>query len=84
MITVHKNPYLTCASSTKEKVSEYFTIITAIGFYNIFGKFAAIMGPSLLALVTQITGKSNYGVLSIIVLFIIGGIILTRVPDESN
>lgn len=62
----------------KENSNEFF------GFYNIFGKFAAIMGPSLLALVTQITGKSNYGVLSIIVLFIIGGIILTRVPDESN
>jgi UMF1 family MFS transporter len=61
----------------KEKANEFF------GFYNIFGKFAAIMGPFLLGFITQITGKTNYGVLSIIVLFIIGGFILTKVPEKG-
>lgn len=60
----------------KENSNEFF------GFYNIFGKFAAIMGPAIMGAVTQITGKANYGVFSIIALFIIGGIILTRVPEE--
>lgn len=59
----------------KENSNEFF------GFYNIFGKFAAIMGPFLVGFVTQMTGRTNNGVFSIIILFIIGGILLTRVPE---
>ncbi|ENQ3106675.1 MFS transporter [Bacillus cereus] len=62
----------------KESANEFF------GFYNIFGKFAAIMGPVLVGVTTQLTGKTNAGVLSIIVLFIIGGFLLTRVPEGSS
>ncbi|WP_297430358.1 MFS transporter [Clostridium sp.] len=62
----------------KEKSNEFF------GFYNIFGKFAAILGPFLVGIVTQMTGKSNYGVLSLILLFIFGGIILFKVPDKDS
>jgi len=62
----------------KESANEFF------GFYNIFGKFAAIMGPFLVGIVTQATGKSNYGVFSIILLFIVGGIILIKVPDRDR
>ena len=62
----------------KENNNEFF------GFYNIFGKFAAIVGPFLVGFVTQMTGKSNYGILSVITLFIIGGLILIRVPDKKN
>ena len=62
----------------KENANEFF------GFYNIFGKFAAVMGPFLMGIVTQITGKSNYGVFSIIALFIIGGILLIRVPENNE
>jgi UMF1 family MFS transporter len=61
----------------KENSNEFF------GFYNIFGKFASIMGPLLVALTTQLTGKSNYGVFSLIILFIIGIIILSRVPEPT-
>jgi MFS transporter, UMF1 family len=59
----------------KENANEFF------GFYNIFGKFAAIMGPLLLGIVAQITGKTTNGVFSIIILFIAGGIFLTRVKE---
>jgi len=62
----------------KENSNEFF------GFYNIFGKFAAIMGPFLMGVVTQVTGKSNYGVLSIVVLFVIGGLLLLRVGDPQT
>lgn len=62
----------------KENANEFF------GFYNIFGKFAAIMGPFLVGIVTQLTGKTNNGVLSIILLFIIGGILLLKVPETSR
>lgn len=62
----------------KENANEFF------GFYNIFGKFAAIMGPALMSAVTLATGKTNAGVLSIVVLFIIGGVLFILVPEETN
>ena len=63
---------------SKENSNEFF------GFYDVFGKFAAIMGPSLLGFVAQITGKTNLGVFSVIILFVIGGIIFRFVPDVSS
>lgn len=62
----------------KENSNEFF------GFYNIFGKFASIMGPLLVGITAQMTGNTNAGVFSLIVLFIIGGIILYFVPDPSR
>lgn len=61
----------------KEKSNEFF------GFYNIFGKFASVMGPLLVAVTAQMTGSSAYGVFSLIILFIIGIIILSRVPEPD-
>lgn len=61
----------------KDRANEFF------GFYNIFGKFAAVMGPLLLAVTTQMTGSSTTGVFSLILLFIIGGVILAFVPEVS-
>ncbi|MEA4848609.1 MAG: MFS transporter [Clostridiaceae bacterium] len=51
----------------KENSNEFF------GFYDIFGKFAAIMGPALYGFFSQVTGESRYGVLSVMILFLIGG-----------
>lgn len=56
----------------KEKSAEFF------GFYNIFGKFAAIMGPFLVAFFTQVTGEERFGILSVLILFAVGGVILSR------
>ena len=49
------------------------------GFYNMFGKFAAIVGPPLMGYVGLITGNPRYGILSIIILFILGGYFLMKV-----
>jgi MFS transporter, UMF1 family len=62
----------------KEKANEFF------GFYNIFGKFASIMGPLLVGVTAQLTGDSNSGVFSLILLFIIGLLILVRVPEPKT
>jgi UMF1 family MFS transporter len=62
----------------KNKSNEFF------GFYNIFGKFAAIIGPFLVGIVTQITGQTNKGLISLIVLFLIGGIILSKVKCNNE
>ena len=54
------------------------------GFYNMFGKFAAILGPLLVGLFAQLTGDSSIGVLSIAVLFVVGGVLLLRVPRQPS
>jgi MFS transporter, UMF1 family len=60
-----------------DKSSEFF------GFYNVFGKFAAITGPFLMGMVGAITGHTRWGVLSILVLFIIGAWILNKVDIKG-
>jgi len=62
----------------KEKSAEFF------GFYNIFGKFAAILGPLLVALAGRMTGQSRYGILSLAVLFLLGGLFLSRIPMPAD
>jgi len=49
---------------------EYF------GFYNMVGKFAAILGPLLTGLVTLATGSQRFGILSLILLFVAGAWLL--------
>lgn len=61
----------------KERSAEFF------GFYNIFGKFAAIMGPFLVAVFASITRNTAYGILSINLLFVIGGILLFKVREKE-
>ena len=53
-----------------EKSAEFF------GFYNVFGKFAAISGPLLMGIVGRMTGETRWGVLSILLLFVVGSILL--------
>jgi UMF1 family MFS transporter len=53
------------------------------GFYNIFGKFATIIGPFLMGVVGQVTGESRYGILSVLLLFVVGGLILRKVEDPE-
>lgn len=61
----------------KKNANEFF------GFYNIFGKFASILGPLLVSFTAQLTENTNAGVFSLVILFIIGMIILARVPDSD-
>lgn len=58
----------------KENANEFF------GFYNIFGKFAAIFGPLIMALITDITGVARYSILGILPLFLLGLLIIMRLP----
>ena len=54
-----------------ERSGEYF------GFMDIFGKFACVIGPALYELFYGLTGKACFGILSIILLFILGFLFLT-------
>ena len=53
------------------------------GFFNMLGKFAAIVGPFLIGIVTLITKSNRVGLLSLIILFAAGGTLLLKV-DESK
>ncbi|MFE1243403.1 MFS transporter [Fictibacillus sp. NPDC058756] len=61
----------------KKNANEFF------GFYNIFGKFASIMGPLLVAITAQVTGNSASAVFSLVILFIIGITLLFFVPEPK-
>jgi UMF1 family MFS transporter len=54
------------------------------GLYNMMGKFAAILGPVLVGWVAVVTDSSRIGILSILVLFVIGAILLSRVDVRQG
>lgn len=62
----------------KEKAAEFF------GFYNMLGKFAAIIGPFLVGIVAVITGSNRLGILSIIILFAVGIVLLSKVDENEG
>ncbi|MCK5456688.1 MAG: MFS transporter, partial [Melioribacteraceae bacterium] len=60
----------------KEKKTEFF------GFYSLFGKSSAILGPLVFGLVSFASGSQGWAILSISLFFIIGLFILKYVNDE--
>ena len=42
------------------------------GFYDMLGKFAAVIGPFLMGLVALLTGNARYSIMAIIFLFVAG------------
>lgn len=62
----------------ESKAAEFF------GFYNMLGKFAAVIGPFMIGLVTVTTGSNRIGMLSILILFFLGAILLRKVDEEEG
>ena len=62
----------------KAKSAEFF------GFYDVSSKFAGIAGPALFAVVGQLAGSSRLSIVSLIVFFIGGILLLTRVNEEEG
>ena len=58
--------------------SEFF------GIYNMLGKFAALIGPLLVGLITYLTDSSRLGISSIILLFIIGLFLMIKVKQINT
>ena len=52
------------------------------GFYDIFGKFSAVLGPFLFGLVWQTTKKSYLGVIPVLLMFVVGGGLFLLVPKN--
>lgn len=55
-----------------ERSAEFF------GFYNMMGKFAAVLGPALMGTTALLTGSTRYSILSLVVLFVAGGLLLAH------
>jgi len=60
----------------QEKKTEFF------GFYSLFGKSSAILGPLVFGIVSFLSGSQALAILSISLFFIVGLIILKYVDDE--
>lgn len=60
----------------RERANEYY------GFFDIFGKYAAVMGTFLVSVFTQLTGDPTFGVLSIAVLFVVAFVLLKLMPTH--
>ena len=61
-----------------DKKTEFF------GFYSLFGKSSAVIGPLVFGFVSYITANQRYAILSIGAFFIIGLIILRYVKDNAS
>lgn len=53
------------------------------GFFNMLGRFAALLGPSLVALTGLATGSSRLGILSVAAVLILGMVLLSFVRDQA-
>ena len=56
----------------KERANEYY------GFFDIFGRYASVMGPLLVSVVTSLKGDPSLGVLSIGILLVVGFVMLAK------
>ena len=62
----------------KERSNEYY------GFFDIFGRYASVMGTFLVSVITAATGSANLGVLSIGILLVVGLALLLTLPDARS
>lgn len=62
----------------KHKSSEFFA------FFSVFEKFAGILGPLVFAVMIRATGSSRGAILSLILFFVVGGVLLALVDVEEG
>ena len=48
------------------------------------GKFATVLGPLLIAIVAGITNNERASIISLVLLFVVGGVLLWRVPIKHQ
>lgn len=60
----------------KESAGQFF------GFYNMLGKFAAVLGPLVVGATAAITGKPRVAIFALVFFFIAGMLLLSRVRPE--
>lgn len=66
------------AMTPKVRSAEFF------GFFDISSKFAGILGPLLFGIVAALAGTSRFSIVSLIVFFVVGGLLLSRVNEQEG
>ncbi len=61
-----------------ERSNEYY------GFFDVFGRYASVIGTFLVSIITSLTGNASLGVLSIGILLVIGLVMLLSLPDARG
>ena len=61
-----------------ERTAEFF------GFYNMLGKFAAVFGPVMMGWVGAVFASPRIGILSLLVLFVAGALVLLKVDTSGR
>ena len=54
------------------------------GFYNMLGKFAAVIGPVMMGWVGALSDSPRTGILSLLILFIAGALVLLKVEVGNS
>ena len=62
----------------KERANEYY------GFFDIFGRYASVMGTLLVSIVTSLTADPSLGVLSIGILLVAGFVMLVKLSSMQK
>lgn len=62
----------------KARTAEFF------GFYDISSKFAGILGPLLFSATALIFGTSRLGIVSLVIFFVVGALLLSRVDEHAG
>jgi UMF1 family MFS transporter len=62
----------------RDKAGEFY------GFYNMLGKFAAVLGPVMMGWVVVVTGSHRLSILTISVLLVAGAILLALVDEKQG
>ena len=53
------------------------------GFYSVFSKFSATFGPLTFAFIAQVTGNARLSIISLVVFFVVGLVLLGFVDEEK-
>jgi len=61
----------------KHQSAEFF------GFFNMLGKFAAVLGPAMMGVASMVSGSSRFSILVIVLLFAAGAALLYRVDEKE-
>ena len=62
----------------KNRSAEFYS------FYDVSSKFAGIIGPAVFGIVGQMTGSSRLSIVSLVVFFVVGGLLLITVDVKKG
>jgi UMF1 family MFS transporter len=62
----------------RHQAAEFF------GFFNMLGKFAAVLGPALMGVASIASGSARFSILVIVALFAAGAVLLYQVDENRK